>query len=111
MGDVYAAEDLRLHRIVALKVLPQMTSADSAEFKRFQREAQAIAALNHPNVVTIHSVENAGGVPFLTMELVEGRPLEALIPRRGMAVGDLLGCAVPLTDAVGAAHQRGIVHR
>jgi Tol biopolymer transport system component len=111
MGDVYAADDLRLNRVVALKVLPRITSADSAEFKRFQREAQAIAALNHPNVVTIYSVEDAGGVPFLTMELVEGRPLDALIPRQGMRVADLLSYAVPLADAVGAAHQRGIVHR
>jgi len=111
MGEVYAAEDTRLNRTVALKVLPHITSTDSEEFKRFQREAQAIAALNHPNVVTIHSVEDAGGVPFLTMELVDGKPLDAFIPRRGMALAALLQVAVPIADAIGAAHQRGIVHR
>jgi Tol biopolymer transport system component len=111
MGEVYAAEDTRLNRVVALKVLPRLAAADSEEFKRFQREAQAVAALNHPNVVTIYSVEEAGGVPFLTMELVDGQPLDARIPRRGMKIADLLSLAIPLADAVGAAHQRGVVHR
>jgi Tol biopolymer transport system component len=111
MGEVYAAEDNKLNRTVALKVLPQVTAADPERLSRFQREAKAIAALNHPNVVTIYSVEEADGVPFLTMELVEGKPLDALIPRRGMKLAALLELAVPLADAVSAAHQRGIVHR
>src|SRR5213083_2163035 len=93
MGEVYAAEDTRLIRVVALKVLPHAVSSDSEEFKRFQREAQAVAALNHPNVVTIHSVEDAGGVPFLTMELVDGSPLDARIPRRGLELAPLLQLA------------------
>jgi len=111
MGEVYAAEDTRLNRVVALKVLSHLASPDSEEFRRFQREAQAVAALNHPNVVTIHSVEDAGGVPFITMELVEGSPLDASIPRGGLPIPRLLELAIPLADAVGAAHQRGIVHR
>jgi len=111
MGDVYAAKDTKLNRTVALKLLPPATSDDPERLKRFRREAQAIAALNHPNVVTIYAVEDAGGTPFLTMELVEGKSLDAVIPRRGMAVGALLDVALPLTDAVAAAHQHGIVHR
>ena len=111
MGEVYAAEDTKLNRTVALKILPQLAGDDRERLKRFQREAQAIAGLNHPNVVTIYSVEEADGVSFLTMELVEGTSLDALIPRRGMPLEDLLEIAVPLTDAVCAAHQRGIVHR
>src|SRR6266496_2142321 len=111
MGEVYAAEDTRLNRIVALKVLPLMTAADPERLGRFQREAKAIAALNHPNVVTIYSVEEADGVPFLTMELIEGKPLDVLIPKHGMKLAALLEFAVPLTDAVSVAHQRGIVHR
>src|SRR5438094_5701693 len=111
MGEVYAAEDTRLNRVVALKVLPADLAADPDRLKRFQREAQAVAALNHPNVVTIHSVEEAGGTPFLTMELVDGTPLDARIPRRGLELAPLLQLAVPLADAVGAAHERGVVHR
>jgi len=110
MGEVYAAEDTKLHRTVALKVLPPGTG-DPDRLKRFQREAQAVAALNHPNVVTIYSVEEAGGVPFLTMELVDGAPLDSRVPRRGMELPALLALAVPLADAVGSAHERGIVHR
>src|SRR5262245_52213974 len=111
MGEVYAARDTKLNRIVALKLLPPATADDPDRLKRFRREAQAIAALNHPNVVTIYAVEDAGGAPFLTMELVDGKSLDAIIPRRGMAVGALLDVALPLTDAVAAAHQHGIVHR
>ena len=79
MGDVYIAEDTKLIRKVALKVLSGLTAADPERRARFEREARAVAALNHPNIVTIHSVEEADGVPFLTMELVEGRLLSALI--------------------------------
>lgn len=111
MGEVYAAEDTKLNRTVALKVLPQITTDDPERLARFQREAKAIAALNHPNVVTIYSVEEADGVPFLTMEIVEGKPLGAVIPPRGLTLAALLDLAVPLADAVSAAHQRGIVHR
>jgi Tol biopolymer transport system component/predicted Ser/Thr protein kinase len=111
MGEVYAAEDTKLQRRVALKVLPPEMATDPERLQRFQREARAIAALNHPNVVTIYSVEEADGVQFLTMELVEGKTLGDLIPAGGLPLEELLRLAVPLVDAVAAAHQHGIVHR
>jgi serine/threonine protein kinase/WD40 repeat protein len=111
MGDVYAAEDLELRRLVALKTLPPETASDPDRLHRFRREAQAVAALNHPNIVTLYGVEEADGVHFLTMELVEGRTLGDLIPSGGMPVRQLLHIAVPLADAVRAAHERGVVHR
>jgi Tol biopolymer transport system component len=111
MGEVYAAEDLKLSRQVALKVLPEKLAGDPDRRMRFEREAKAIAALNHPNIVTIYSVEEAGGIHFFTMEMVTGKPLSELIPRDGLPLERLLSLAVPLVDAVGAAHRKGIVHR
>ncbi len=111
MGDVYAAEDLQLRRLVALKTLPPETASDPDRLHRFRREAQAVAALNHPNIVTLYGVEEADGVHFLTMELVEGRTLGELIPGGGLPLTKLLDIAVPLADAVRAAHERGVVHR
>ena len=111
MGEVYLAEDSKLQRRVALKILSPTLSSDPGRRERFQREARAAAALNHPNIVTIHSVEELDGVPFLTLELLDGHTLDALIPTDGLPVERLLTYAIPLTDAVGAAHQRGITHR
>ena len=111
MGEVYVAEDTKLHREIALKLLPRDMAADPERLQRFQREAQAVAALNHPNVVTIYSVEDADGVPFITMELVEGRTLTDLIPHDGLHLPQFLKLAVPLADAIAAAHQHGIIHR
>ena len=111
MGEVYAAEDAKLHRKVALKVLPGVFATDPDRRRRFEREAQTIAALNHPGIVTIYSVEVDGPVPFLTMELVDGRPLRDVIEKGGMGLDALLPAAIAMTDAVAAAHQRGIVHR
>jgi Tol biopolymer transport system component len=111
MGEVYAAEDTKLQRRVALKVLPPEMATDPERLQRFQREARAIAALSHPNVVTIYSVEEAGGIQFLTMELVEGKTLGDLIPKGGLPLEELLRLALPLVDAVAAAHEQGIVHR
>ena len=111
MGEVYAAEDTRLGRRVAVKVLSRGLAIDADHRERFEREARAVAALNHPNIVTIYSVEEADGVPFLTLELVEGRTLDALIPAGGLPLDRILAYAIPLADAVGAAHQRGITHR
>jgi serine/threonine protein kinase len=111
MGEVYAAEDLRLRRLVALKILPQEMALDPERLQRFEREAQAIAALNHPNVVTLYGVEEADGLHFLTMELVEGKTLADLIPPHGLPLQRFLAIAVPLADAVSVAHERGIVHR
>ena len=108
MGDVYRAHDPRLHRDVAIKMLQV---DDQERRRRFEREAMAVAALNHPNIVTIHSVEEADGLPFLTMELVTGKTLNELIPLRGMALARVLEIAVPLTGALGAAHSKGITHR
>jgi serine/threonine-protein kinase len=111
MGEVYRAHDPKLKRDVAIKVLPQHTAADPDRRARFEREAQSIAALNHPNIVTIHSVEDADGVLFLTMELVDGQPLDALIVKGGLPLARILALAIPLADAVSAAHQKGITHR
>ena len=115
MGEVWIAEDMRLGRRVALKVLPAAVSADPDRRGRFEREARAIAALNHPNIVTIHSVEEAdtstGSVHFLTMELVDGERLTDRIGERGLALDRFFDIAIPLADAVHAAHQQGIMHR
>ena len=111
MGEVYRAQDPRLRRTVALKVLNAEFAADPERRARFEREAQSVAALNHPNIVTIYSVEEAGGVLFLTMELVEGQPLSDLIVKGGLPLGRILPLVIPLADAVSAAHQKGITHR
>jgi Tol biopolymer transport system component len=111
MGEVYQAQDLRLHRSVAIKILPEHLANDPERRVRFEHEAQSVAALNHPNIVTIHSVEQADGLLFLTMEFVEGRPLSDLIPRGGFSLVRLLALAIPLADAVSAAHLKGITHR
>ena len=111
MGEVYKARDSRLNRFVALKVLPDTAALDPERRDRFEREARAIAALNHPTIVTIHSVETVEGVPLLTMELVEGRDLSEVIPKGGLAIAEVLTIAIAVADAVAAAHQRGITHR
>ncbi len=111
MGEVYVAEDTKLHRRVALKVLPREMAEDSERRARFQGEAQAVAALNHPNIVTLHSVEEADGVHFITMELVEGKTVGRMLPKNGFALSGLLEIAVPLADAVSSAHRSGITHR
>ena len=111
MGEVYRARDPRLARDVALKVLPTGMAADPARHERFTREARAIAALNHPHIVTIYSTEDADGIRFLTMELIEGQPLDALIPPGGLPLKRFLELALPLADALTAAHQKQITHR
>ena len=111
MGEVYAAEDLKLRRRVALKVLPAEMADSPERRRRFEREAQAVAALNHPGIVTIYSVEHEGGTAFLTMELVEGRTLEQAVPAGGLPIGEFLRIAIQLADALHAAHERGILHR
>ena len=111
MGEVYKARDVRLNRVVALKLLPDTAAKDAERRERFEREAQAVAALNHPGIVTIHSVEEAGGRFFLTMELVEGQSLADAIPPAGMPLDRLLKVAIAVADAMAAAHQKGITHR
>jgi eukaryotic-like serine/threonine-protein kinase len=111
MGEVWRARDPRLGRELALKVLPAAMSDDPEHLARFEREARALAALTHPGIVTIYSVEEAEGVRFLTMELVEGETLDRLIPPGGMAIERLLEIAMALADALAAAHARGVLHR
>jgi len=118
MGQVYAAEDTRLRRRVALKLLPAEVAADPTRRARFQREAEAVAALDHPNIVTIHTIESvapddpaSGPVHFLTMQLVQGQTLAELISPEGLPSAAVLRLAVPLADALSAAHEAGIVHR
>jgi serine/threonine protein kinase len=96
---------------VALKTLAPELAADEARRTRLAREARAIAALNHPNIVTVHSVEHADGYHFITMELVSGKTLAELIPGAGLALQRFFEIAIPLSDAVAAAHQQGITHR
>jgi serine/threonine protein kinase/tetratricopeptide (TPR) repeat protein len=111
MGEVYLAEDIRLKRKVALKVLPGEMAADPLRLERFQREAEAVAALNHPNIVTIFSVEEAGGTHFLTMEFIAGKPLGDLIPADGLPLKRFFDIVLPLADAIDSAHRQGITHR
>jgi Tol biopolymer transport system component len=111
MGEVYIAEDTRLGRRVALKILPAGLAADAGRRGRFEREAKAVAALNHPNIVTIHSIEESGGVHFLTMELVEGETLAQMIRGGGIDLTRLLRLALELAEAMAAAHRQGITHR
>jgi TolB-like protein/Flp pilus assembly protein TadD len=111
MGEVYRARDSRLGRDVALKVLPPEVTTEPGRLERFDREARAIAALNHPNIVTIYSTEEADGIRFLTMEVVDGCTLGDLVLSSGMAVPRFLDIAIPLADALAAAHQKQITHR
>ena len=111
MGEVYRARDPKLNRAIAIKILPEDLSADAERRLRFEREAQSLAALSHPNIVTIYSVEQADGIPFLTMEYVDGKSLSELISPGGLPLNQLLALAIPLADAVSAAHQKGITHR
>lgn len=111
MGDVYLARDINLDREVALKILPAEMATDPKRLQRFEREARAVAALNHPNIVTLHSVEEAEGMRFLTMERVVGEDLEKKIVRGGMEFKPFMDLAKPLVEALCAAHEKGITHR
>jgi serine/threonine-protein kinase len=111
MGEVFLAEDDRLGRKVALKMLPDELAAQPLHLERFRREARAAAALQHPNIVTIYAVEEVSGTPFLTMELVEGQTLSEVIPPSGLELDRLLSIAVQVAQALAAAHARGILHR
>ncbi|HKB68411.1 MAG TPA: protein kinase [Pyrinomonadaceae bacterium] len=111
MGEVYRARDLKLNRAVALKFIPAALVNESQRLTRFEREAQLLAALNHPNIAAIHGVEEYQGKPVLVMELVEGETLEDHLRRGELPIADALRLALQIADALKAAHKRGIIHR
>src|SRR6478672_248672 len=111
MGAVYKAEDTRLGRTVALKFVPESMATDRLAIERFQREARAVSALNHPNICTLHDIDECDGQPFLVMEYLEGEDLRARIQKGPLGLEELTDLSVQIAEALDAAHSRGIVHR
>jgi predicted ATPase len=111
MGEVYRAKDLRLGRDVALKVLPADLATDASRLARFEHEARTVAALNHPGIVTLFSVEDVAGTRFLTMELVEGQGLDRHVAPGGLPIPRVVELGIALAEALAAAHEKGVVHR
>jgi len=111
MGQVYRARDTKLHRDVALKILPDAVAADPDRLARFQREAQTLASLNHPNIAHIHGLEESDGVRALVMELVEGEDLAQRIARGAIPLDEVLPIAKQIAEALETAHEQGIIHR
>src|SRR5258705_6783123 len=111
MGQVYRATDTRLKRQVAIKILPPSLAADHDRLARFQREAEVLASLNHPNIAAIYGLEESGGMTALVMELVEGDDLSQRIARGALPLDDALPIAKQIAEALEAAHEQGIVHR
>ena len=111
MGEVYRARDTTLHRDVAIKVVPDLFASDAERLARFTREAQTLAALNHPNIAHIHGLEDTGGVRALVMELVEGEDLSQRLGRGALPLDEALPIARQIAEALEAAHEQGIIHR
>src|SRR5262245_21693989 len=111
MGEVYRARDTRLDRDVAIKILPRRAAGDPLALERFDREARTIASINHPRICTVFDVGEHESSPYLVLELLEGKPLYALLAPGGLPVDRLIEWGIQLTDALDAAHARGIVHR
>src|SRR5262245_8166001 len=111
MGEVYRAKDSRLKREVAIKILPPGLLDNADRKKRFQREAETISALNHPNILSIFDIGNENGSPYIVSELVDGESLRSMMTRGALPIRKLLDIAVQITDGLAAAHQAGIVHR
>src|SRR5712691_466227 len=111
MGEVYKARDTRLLRDVAIKVLPEALHGDNEALSRFEREARAIAALSHPNILAIHDFGNAGGVSYSVTELLEGETLRSALARGPLAFRRAFEIGAAVAEGLSAAHSRGIVHR
>jgi hypothetical protein len=111
MGEVYRARDTRLSREVAVKVLPAAVASDPDRLSRFEKEARSASSLNHPNIVTIHDIGEAGGASFIAMELVSGQTLRQLLAEGSLAIKRLLAIAAQVADGLARAHAAGIVHR
>src|SRR6266704_6838366 len=111
MGVVYKAEDLKLRRLVALKLLPQFLAADPQALRRFEHEAQAASALNHPNICTVYEIDESDGLHFIAIELLEGETLQECIARGPLEIPEILRIVIEICDALEAAHSAGIIHR
>src|SRR5690242_20561372 len=111
MGEVYLAEDTRLGRPVALKILPDAVASDSERMKRFEREAQAASGLNHPNISTIYEIDRSDSTSFIAMEFIDGSTLRGRMQGLAMPLPDVLDVAIQVASALAAAHAGGIVHR